>query len=39
MGIDLITGKIMSFLGSSAEPDAMPIRSDASESERPEAPS
>jgi uridine kinase len=39
VGIDLITGKIKSFLGRSGEEGAMPIRSDANESERPEFPS
>jgi uridine kinase len=39
VGIDLITGKIKSFLGRSGEEAAIPIRSNASESERPEFPS
>jgi len=39
VGIDLITGKIKSFLGSSTEQHSMPIRSDSGESERPEFPS
>jgi uridine kinase len=39
VGIDLITGKIKSFLGASAEQDVIPIRSDASDSERREFPS
>ena len=39
VGIDLIAGKIRSFLGPSVEPDAIPLRSDASESGRPEFPS
>ena len=36
VGIDLITGKIKSFLGPSGEQDVMPIRSETSENERPE---
>jgi uridine kinase len=39
VGIDLITGKIKSFLGRSGEAGTMPIRSNANESERPEFPS
>ena len=39
VGIDLITGKIKSFLGRSDEEGAMPIRSDANESGRSEFPS
>ena len=39
VGIDLITGKVRSFLGPSVEPDAIPLRSDGSESGRPEFPS
>ena len=39
VGIDLITGKIRSFLGQSAEEGSMPIRPASNESERPEFPS
>jgi uridine kinase len=39
VGIDLITGKIKSFLGASAEQHQMHIRSDSGDSERPEFPS
>ena len=39
VGIDLITGKIKSFLARSVEIDAMPIGSRASEPERTEFPS
>lgn len=39
VGIDLITGKIKSFLGTTAAPAPVPIRSDAGERERTELPS
>ena len=39
VGIDLITGKIKSFLGTSSEPEVMPVQSDANDSGRPELPS
>jgi len=39
VGIDLITGKIKSFLGASTDQEAMPIRSDTSDTGRPELPS
>jgi uridine kinase len=39
VGIDLITGKIKSFLGASADQEVMPVQSDASDSGRPELPS
>jgi len=39
VGIDLITGKIKSFLGASADQETMPIRSDTSDTGRPELPS
>ncbi len=39
VGIDLITGKIKSFLGASTGQEAMPIRSDTSDTGRPELPS
>jgi len=39
VGIDLITGKIKSFLGASTDQEAMPIRSDSRDTGRPELPS
>ena len=39
VGIDLITGKIKSFLGTSSEPEVMPVQSDANDTGRPELPS
>jgi len=39
VGIDLITGKIMSFLARSVEQSEMPVQSTGSESERPKFPS
>ena len=39
VGIDLITGKIKSFLGASTDQEGMPIRSDTSDTGRPELPS
>jgi uridine kinase len=39
VGIDLITGKIRSLLGESAEQGVMPVRPTEGESDRPEFPS
>jgi uridine kinase len=39
VGIDLITGKIKSFLGETAEPNPVPIQPKAGESDRTEFPS
>jgi uridine kinase len=39
VGIDLITGKVKSFLARSIEPEAMPLRADSGECDRPEFPS
>jgi len=36
VGIDLVTGKIKSFLGVTAEQDVMPVQSNAADSGRPE---
>ena len=39
VGIDLVTAKIKSFLGRSADENGIPIRSDNRDAERPEFPS